>query len=121
MKYYNYRDVTSVYSLNSRKLPGRFFYSLGTRLEITERLCGLLGITSDCREVVEITGITSMRQFVLTEVLTTWVDNSLCSNTMHRVAVHLLPYKGVQFFPKLHVAVHHCNIFVFYIVTGNNS
>jgi len=32
MKYCNYRDVTSVYSLNSRKLPGRFSYGLGTRL-----------------------------------------------------------------------------------------
>jgi len=33
MKYCNCRDVTSVYSLNSRKLPGRFSYGLGTRLE----------------------------------------------------------------------------------------
>jgi len=32
MKYCNYRDVTSTYSLNSQKLPGRFSYSLGTRL-----------------------------------------------------------------------------------------
>jgi len=32
MKYCNYHDVTSVYSLNSRKLPGRFSYGLGTRL-----------------------------------------------------------------------------------------
>ena len=32
MNYCNYRDVTSVYSLNSWKLPGRFFYGLGTRL-----------------------------------------------------------------------------------------
>ena len=34
MKYcnYMYRDVTSVYSLNSRKLPGRFSHGLGTRL-----------------------------------------------------------------------------------------
>ena len=32
MKYCNYRDVTSVYSLNSQKLPGRFSYDLGTRL-----------------------------------------------------------------------------------------
>ena len=32
MKYCNYCDVTSVYSLNSRKLPGRFSYGLGTRL-----------------------------------------------------------------------------------------
>jgi len=28
----NYRDVASVYSLNSRKFPGHFSYSLGTRL-----------------------------------------------------------------------------------------
>ena len=32
MKYCNYRDITSVYSLNSRKLPGHFSYGLGTRL-----------------------------------------------------------------------------------------
>ena len=32
MKYCNYRDVTSVYSLNWQKLPGRFFCGLGTRL-----------------------------------------------------------------------------------------
>jgi len=32
MKYYNYRDVTSLYSLNSRKLPGRFSCGPGTRL-----------------------------------------------------------------------------------------
>jgi len=38
MKYCNYRDVTSVYSLNSRKLPGRFSYGLGTRLEINQML-----------------------------------------------------------------------------------
>jgi len=33
MKYCNYRDITSVYSLNSRKLPGRFSYGLGMRLD----------------------------------------------------------------------------------------
>ena len=32
MKYCDYRDVTSVYSLNSRKLPGHFSYGLGTKL-----------------------------------------------------------------------------------------
>jgi len=31
MKYCNYRDVTSVYSLNSRKLPGRFSYTAWER------------------------------------------------------------------------------------------
>ena len=32
MKYCNYRDVTSVHSLNSQNLPGHFSYGLGTRL-----------------------------------------------------------------------------------------
>jgi len=32
MNYYNYRDVTSAYSLDSRKFPGRFSYGLGMRL-----------------------------------------------------------------------------------------
>ena len=32
MRYCNYRDVTSVYSLNSQKLPGCFYYGLGMRL-----------------------------------------------------------------------------------------
>ena len=35
MKYCNYRDDTSVYSLNSWKFPGRFSYGLGTRLGVT--------------------------------------------------------------------------------------
>ena len=34
MKYCNCHDVTSVYSLNSWKLPGCFSYSLGTRLTL---------------------------------------------------------------------------------------
>jgi len=34
MKYCNYCDVTSVYSLNSRKLPGHFSYGLGMRLVV---------------------------------------------------------------------------------------
>ena len=37
MKYCNYHDVTSVYSLNSWKLPGRFSYGLGTRLMLTSK------------------------------------------------------------------------------------
>ena len=32
MKYCSYSDVTSVYSLNSRKLPGRFSYGLDEQL-----------------------------------------------------------------------------------------
>ena len=32
LKSCNYRDVTSVYSLNSRKVPGRFSYGLRMRL-----------------------------------------------------------------------------------------
>jgi len=32
VRYWNCCDGTSVYSLNSWKLPGRFYYSLGMRL-----------------------------------------------------------------------------------------
>jgi len=33
MGYYKCCDVTSVYCLNSRKLPGRFSHGLGTKLQ----------------------------------------------------------------------------------------
>ena len=36
MKYCNYCDVTSIYSLNSRKLSGRFSYDLGMRLSMAQ-------------------------------------------------------------------------------------
>jgi len=42
MKYCNYSDITSVYSLNSRKLPGRFSYGLGTRLAYRRSASGWL-------------------------------------------------------------------------------
>ena len=33
-RYCNYLDITSVYSLNSQKLPGRFSHGLGTRVTV---------------------------------------------------------------------------------------
>ena len=36
MKYCNYCDVTSIYSLNSRKLSGRLSYNLGMRLSMAQ-------------------------------------------------------------------------------------
>jgi len=51
MKYCDYRDVTSVYSLNSRKLPGRFSYGLGTRLEVEVVLSIALGFHRESRVV----------------------------------------------------------------------
>ena len=36
MRYCNYCDVTSIYSLNSQKLTGRFSYDLGMRLSMAQ-------------------------------------------------------------------------------------
>ena len=79
MKYCNYRDVTSVYSLNSRKLPGHFSYGLGTRLLYQWKVkLHYLALTwghsrEGCRqEFIPIRGCNCHRVSTTTTVLAVW-------------------------------------------------